>query len=71
MAQLRDGVKPYVDRYLEVETMAPEEYREPAHSMVVHEQSFYRFAELEATGNTTHSLDDIVAQLTYQLPMPR
>ena len=71
MAQLRDGVKPYVDRYLEVETMAPAEYREIAHSMVVHEQAFYRFAELEAAGNTTNSLDDIIAQLTYQLPKPR
>ena len=71
MVQLRDGVKPYVDRYLEIETMAPAEYREIAHAMVVHEQSFYRFAELEAAGNATHSLDDIVAQLTYQLPMPR
>ncbi len=71
MAHLRDGIKPFVDRYIEVETMAPAEYRETAHSMVVHEQSFYRFAALEATGNTTNSLDDVVAQLAYQLPTPR
>jgi len=71
MARLRDGVKPYVDRYIEVETQAPTEYRETAHSMVVHEQSFYRFAELEAAGDTTNSLDDVVAQLTYPLPRPR
>ncbi len=71
MAQLQAGVKPFVDRYIAVEALAPAEYRELAHSMVVHEQSIYRFAELEATGNTSTSLDDIVAQLTYPLPAPR
>ena len=71
MARLREGLKSYVDRYSEVETMAPAEYREAAHSMVIHEQSLYRFTALEATSNTTNSLDDVVAQLIYQLPRPR
>jgi hypothetical protein len=71
MARLRDGIKPFVERYMEIETMAPAEYRDTAHAMVVHEQAGYRFAALEAAGNTTHSLDDVVAQLTYPLPRPR
>ncbi len=71
MVQVQAIVKPFVDRYIAVEAMAPAEYRELARSMVVHEQSIYRFAELEATGNTSTSLDDMVAQLTYPLPAPR
>ncbi len=70
MVQVQAIVKPFVDRYIAVEAMAPAEYRELARSMVVHEQSIYRFAELEATGNPSTSLDDIVAQLTYPLPAP-
>ena len=71
MAQLQVGLKPFVGRYLEVETIAPADYRELAHSMVVHEQSIYRFAELEAAGGTSHSVDDMVVQLAYPLPVPR
>ena len=50
MARLRDGVKPYVDRYIEVETRAPAEYREAAHAMVVHEQSFTGSPNLRRLG---------------------
>ena len=70
MATLRDGIKPYVDRYVEVEAIAPADYREVAHSMVVHEQSLHRFAELEAAGDHERSLDGVLAQLAYPLPVP-
>ena len=70
MAMMRDGVKPYIDRYLEVEAMAPAEYRDVARSMVVHEQSIYRFAELEAMGDHKHSLDDVLPQIEHPLPAP-
>lgn len=71
MAAMRDGVKPYVDRYRDVEAMAPASHRELAHSMVVHEQSLYDFADLEAAGDAAASLDAIVAQLVFPLPAPR
>ena len=70
MAQLQAGIKPVVDRFIAVEAMAPAEYRDLARSMVVHEQSLYRFTQLEATGNPSTSLDDVVAQLAYPLPAP-
>ena len=50
--------------------MAPAGYRAVARSMVVHEKSVHRFAELEAAGEHQHSLDDILPQLINQLPVP-
>ncbi len=70
MMRLRDLVKPYVDRYKQIVTTAPEEYRSIAESMVVHEESLYRFTELELAGNSEHSLDDVIAQLHHPLPRP-
>lgn len=70
MVQLRDMVKPYVERYREIEAMAPPEHRETARSMVTHEQALYRFAEFEVAGDTSGSLDEIIAQLSYPLPEP-
>lgn len=70
MAGLCEGVKPYVERYREIAAAAPASHREIAESMVVHEQSLCRCAELEANGDSEHSLDDIVAQLIFPLPPP-
>jgi hypothetical protein len=70
MAGLREGIKPYVDRYRELAAAAPSEYRAIAESMVTHEQSLYRFTELECAGERDNSLDDIIAQLNYPLPSP-
>jgi hypothetical protein len=70
LLKLCEGIKPYVERYREIEAIAPPEYADAAHSMVVHEQSLYRFTELEAAGDVAHSLDDIVAQLVHLLPAP-
>jgi hypothetical protein len=70
MVRLRDLVKPYVDRYHEIVTTAPPPYRAIAESMVVHEESLYRFTERELAGDSEHSLDDIIAQLHHPLPRP-
>ncbi len=70
MAQIRDAVEPFVVRYREIEATAPPEYREAARSMVVHEQALFRFAELEASGDASGSLDDIIVQLNHPLPRP-
>lgn len=70
MAALRDGVRPYLDSYREIAAAAPAAWHEIAQSMVVHEQSLHDFAEMEAAGDTQHSLDAVNAQLAYPLPKP-
>ena len=68
MVALREGLRPYVERYREIAAEAPAPYRELAESMVVHEESLFHFAELEIAGETEKSLDAIVAQLVFPLP---
>ena len=70
MVALRDVIRPYVERYKDIATGAPSEYRAIADSMVTHEQSLYDFTELELAGDTEHSEDAIVAQLRFPLPAP-
>jgi hypothetical protein len=70
MVRLRDGVEPYVEKYKEIVTTAPAGYQLIAESMVVHEESLYRFTELELAGDSEHSLDDVIAQLHHPLPRP-
>ncbi len=70
MEALRDGLAPYVERYRAIAAEAPARYRELANSMVVHEESLYRFAELEIAGEGEKSLDGITAQLVFPLPNP-
>jgi hypothetical protein len=57
----------YVRRYAEIAEMAPPEYKELADSMVVHEESIQTFARREASGDTEHSLDAVIAQLAFPL----
>ena len=68
MLVLRDALVPYVERYREITAEAPASYRELAQSMVTHEESLHRFAELEIAGEDEKSLDGIVAQLVFPLP---
>ena len=68
MLILRDALVPYVERYREITAEAPASYRELAQSMVTHEESLHRFAELEIAGDVEKSLDGIVAQLVFPLP---
>jgi hypothetical protein len=68
MAHLATIVEPYVQRYGQIAADAPTEYREVADSMVVHEQSIQKYAELEAVGGGERSLDDVVKQLIFPLP---
>ncbi len=70
MEKLRDGVQPYVDRYTEIVAISPPEHQAVAASMVSHERSLIRFAELELAGETERSLDDVNAQLHWPLPVP-
>lgn len=71
MAHLETVVEPYVKRYREIAEIAPPEYKEIADSMVVHEVSIQTCAHLEASGETEHSLDDVIKQLRFPLnPRP-
>lgn len=67
MSELATVVVPFVKRYTEIAEMAPPEYREIADSMVVHEKSIETLGRLEASGDTTHSLDDVIKQLKFPL----
>lgn len=69
MAGMRESVAGYVKRFEEIERLGPEGDREILHSMVVHERSILTFAERELAG-APGSLDDIIAQLRYPLPLP-
>ena len=67
MTHLETVVEPYVKRYSEIAEIAPPEYKGVADSMVVHEASIRTFARLEASGDTEHSLDDVIKQLRFPL----
>ncbi len=68
MAHLAIVVVPYVKRYRQIAESAPNDYKELADSMVVHEQSIQNYAELEAAGDGDRSLDGVVKQLIFPLP---
>jgi hypothetical protein len=70
MSQLARLVVPFLERYRELAAIAPTEYRELAQSMVVHEASIQRAAQLEAAGEA-NSMRDVVAQLRFPLPNAR
>ena len=67
MTHLATVVEPYVKRYSDIAEIAPPEYKEVADSMVVHERSIQTFARREASGETEHSLDDVIKQLKFPL----
>src|SRR5580698_8757333 len=60
----------YVEKFREIETVAPDSDREVAHSMVIHEQSIHTFARMELAGDGANSLNDVIAQLQYPLVKP-
>lgn len=70
MSALRDGIKPFVDRYVEIAAGAPQEYKAVAESMVVHEQSLYSFIVRELAGEGDEAIGAIIDQLQFKLPRP-
>jgi hypothetical protein len=60
----------YTSKFREIEAAAPDSDREVTHSMVIHESSISRFAQLELAGDAANSLNDVIAQLQYPLVKP-
>ncbi|WNC73830.1 hypothetical protein RGQ13_07525 [Thalassotalea psychrophila] len=58
-----DAVKPAVEQYKAIASIAPQKYLQLAESMVIHEQSIVDFAELEIAGEHSKSIDVIIQQL--------
>ncbi len=67
MTYLGPLVQTYVDKFKGYVEIAPPEYKEVADSMVVHEAAILAFANLEASGDTEHSLDDVINQLKFPM----
>ena len=70
LVALRDVIRPYVERYKDIASGAPSEFRAIAESMVTHGRSLYDFTELELASDTVHFVDAIVAQLRFLRPAP-
>ncbi len=69
--KLAEALTPIVERYRAIAEAAPAKYKELAQSMVTHEQSIKRMAEMEAAGIESGSLDDVIRQLVFPLPEPK
>ena len=67
MTYLETAVGPFVKRYTEIAETAPPEYKDLADSMVAHEKAIQTFARLEVSGDSEHSLDEVVKQLKFPL----
>lgn len=62
-------VKEFLGRFEEIASAGPEEDQEYLQSMLRHERSILRWMEMEAAGETEGSLDAIIEQLQYPLPV--
>jgi hypothetical protein len=60
----------YVPRYKEIAATAPAEDKELADYMVVHETSLFETTRRELAGDTENSIETILPQLRYPLPVP-
>ncbi len=70
MSDIRDIVEPAVNRYKEIASSAPPEYRQLAESMLLHEQSLYEFAQLELSGEGNKFTDAIHDQIHNKISPP-
>ena len=62
-------VKQYLARFEEIASAGPEEDQEVLQSMICHEASILRWMEMEAAGETEGSLDGVIEELKYPLPV--
>ncbi len=62
-------VQQFLSRFEEIAGAGPEEDQEYLQSMVLHESAILRWMEMEAAGETEGSLDAIIEQLKFPLPV--
>jgi hypothetical protein len=70
-AEPAEALAQFVARYREIADAAPAKYKDLAQSMVTHEESLLRMAEMAAAGIENGSLDDVNRQLVFPLPEPK
>ena len=64
-----DVVKGFLARFQEIAEAGPDEDREVLKSMIRHEKAILRWFEMESRGKTEGSLDGIISELQYPLPV--
>jgi hypothetical protein len=57
----------FLEKFRAIEEAAPDDERDMARSMVIHESALNKFGRLELAGDTQNSLADVVAQLHWPL----
>jgi hypothetical protein len=62
-------VQGFLSRFEAILELGPAEDKRTLQSMVDHEGSILRWARMESDGITEGSLDDVIAQLQYPLPV--
>jgi hypothetical protein len=62
-------VQGFLSRFEAILKLGPSEDKRTLQSMVDHEGSILRWARMESDGITEGSLDDVIAQLQYPLPV--
>ena len=68
---LNSAGEPLLNRQREVADTAPSAYRDLAQSMRVHGESIQNFTDAELAGESSQSIDEVVAQLKFPLQRPR
>ena len=63
------GIKNFLSRFYEIAKAGPQEDQECLQSMIRHEVSILRWMEMEVAGETEGSLDAIIEQLAFPLPV--
>jgi hypothetical protein len=66
---LEGPISEFVERYREIATKAPAEFKDLADSMVIHEVSLLNLVRSEASGLPDGSIDALVDQLVFPLPV--
>ncbi|MEP0200891.1 MAG: hypothetical protein ABJ084_03655 [Halioglobus sp.] len=67
---LCEVLSPVVERFQEIASLAPDEYKDLADSMVAHEQLIIRLFEQEMHGAGHNVAQEIGSQLQFPLPNP-
>ena len=65
----RELVLGFLARFREIADAGPEEDREILHSMVRHEKAILKWFDMESRGETEGSLDAMIDELQYPLPV--